>query len=76
MDAGDTKKSPRRLRKERSLAIPALRTWSLCVARGRAAFSFLCLSSSGSLHLPLAALTSAVTPAKVFYTLAEDHPEK
>jgi len=38
--------------------------WSLRVAAGAAAFSFLCLSVGFSLYLPLAALTVAVSQAK------------
>ena len=56
------------------LSFRALRTWSLRVAAGAAAFSSLCLSSSGSLHLPLAALTVAVSQAKAFHALSKARP--
>ena len=58
------------------LSFRALRTWSLRVAAGAAAFSSLCLSSSGSLHPALQALTVAVSQAKAFNALSEARPGK
>ena len=56
------------------LSFRALRTWSLRVAAGAAALHSLAHWMFASLHLPLAALTVAVSQAKAFHALSKARP--